>query len=115
VFPGVSDCVRLTVLQQQSISRIKRSKMPTFKEIFSIKDRTKGSPSRGSPSRASPTRGSPEKPRSPERRMGPQELLSSSQSLLQRLRMMQPGDEEAFPMLNECTRLSKHTVPLHTA
>ena len=76
--------------------------MPTLKEIFSKKERV-------SPGRTSPNKASPVKSRSPERKMGPQELLSSSQSLLQRLRTMQPGDEEAFPMLNECTRLSKQT------
>jgi hypothetical protein len=39
--------------------------------------------------------------------MGVQGMLQQAQALLQQLRILQPGDAEAFPMINESTRLSE--------
>lgn len=77
---------------------MKPTKMPTFKEIFKREPR------------GSPDRRSPDKNRSPERKMDVQSLLALSQSLISRMRMLQPSDPEAFPVLNECTRSGTSTT-----
>lgn len=66
--------------------------MVDLKELFSRKG---SSPKTGTTPGSSPMR----------RRASPAETLAQAHTLLRQLRLLQPGDPEAFPVLNECTRL----------
>lgn len=60
---------------------------------------------------ASPSKGSP-KQAADKKQLDANQLLSLAQTSLSRLRIMQPSDPEAFPLVNEASRCGENRTPV---